>query len=89
MFHTIKDIKPLKKYILLATFTDGTMKTYDIEPLFKVINAFNDLKTIPNLFSQVRVDIGGYGISWNDEIDLSCDEIWDNGSLCDKEKVGI
>ncbi len=21
----------------------------------------------------------GYGISWNDEIDLSCDELWENG----------
>jgi hypothetical protein len=28
---------------------------------------------------QVRVDTGGFGISWNDEIDLSCDELYDNG----------
>ena len=27
----------------------------------------------------VEVDNGGYGISWNDDIDLSCDELFENG----------
>ena len=31
------------------------------------------------LFDRVRVDTGGYGISWNDDIDLSCDELYWNG----------
>ncbi|HAX51031.1 MAG TPA: DUF2442 domain-containing protein, partial [Lachnospiraceae bacterium] len=22
---------------------------------------------------------GGYGISWNDDVDLECEELWDNG----------
>ena len=47
--------------------------------LFDEIEIFNALKEIPCLFHRVKVDIGGYGISWNDEIDLSCDELWDNG----------
>lgn len=81
MFHKIKDIKPLKKYTLLATFQDDTIKTYDMTPLFTEIEAFNSLKSIPHLFEQVKVDAGGYGISWNDELDLSCDELWDNGIL--------
>ena len=33
------------------------------------------------LFEQVKVDAGGYGISWNDEIDLSCDELYHNGKV--------
>jgi len=28
----------------------------------------------------LRVDTGGYGICWNDEIDLSCNELWENGN---------
>lgn len=79
MFHKVKDIKPLKKYVLLATFQDDTVKSYDITPLFSQIEVFNTLKDIPHLFEQVKVDTGGYGISWNDELDLSCDELWDNG----------
>lgn len=27
----------------------------------------------------VEVDAGGYGIIWNDDIDLSCDELFENG----------
>lgn len=30
MFHKIKDIKPLKEDMFLATFEDGTVKTYDL-----------------------------------------------------------
>ena len=63
----------------MATFEDGTVKTYDVSSLFNEIEIFNTLKEVPHLFEQVKVDVGGYGISWNDEIDLSCDELWDNG----------
>lgn len=66
---------------VIATFNDGTLKTYNIEPLFAEIEVFNILKTTPYLFEQAKVDVGGYGISWNDELDLSCDEIWENGSI--------
>lgn len=34
----------------------------------------------------VKADKGGYGISWNDEIDLSCDELWEIGIMCIKMK---
>ena len=87
MFHTIKNIEPLKDYNLLATFTDGTVKVYDVKPLFSTIAAFDSLQHIPGLFKQVKVDIGGYGISWNDYLDLSCDEIWEKGISQDKEQV--
>ena len=89
MFHKVKEIKTIGKYVLLVTFCDGTIQTYDIEPLFAEIEVFNTLKAIPYLFEQVKVDIGGYGICWNDEIDLSCNELWDNGIICDIEKVGV
>ena len=27
----------------------------------------------------MEVDTGGYGIIWNDDLDLSCDELFENG----------
>lgn len=89
MFHRVKEIKPLKGYMLMATFLDDTTKLYDVKPLFAEIEAFSSLQTIPKLFEQVKVDIGGFGISWNDNIDLSSDELWDNGAIYNKEKVGV
>ncbi|WP_423805896.1 DUF2442 domain-containing protein [Phascolarctobacterium succinatutens] len=40
---------------------------------------FKALKYTNVLFNLVKVDVGGYGISWNDDLDLSCDELWENG----------
>ena len=37
----------------------------------------------------VLVDVGGYGIIWNDELDLSCDELWDNGTTVETPFDGL
>ena len=79
MFHHVKEVTPLTDYVLLVRFADGIEKQYDVKPLFNEIAAFKPLTYMHGLFEQVKVDTGGYGISWNDEIDLSCDELYDNG----------
>lgn len=79
MFYKVKEVKPLQEYELLVTFRNGTIKTYDVKPLFKVWDVFHSLQVVPGLFEQVKVDVGGYGVSWNDNIDLECDELWENG----------
>ena len=80
MLHKIKNVEPEAEYILLILFADGTQKKYDIKPLFDKWPKFNDLKNISGLYDLVKVDLGGYGISWNDEIDLSADELYKNGN---------
>lgn len=79
MFYKVKNVKPLPDYKLEVMFDNNVIKIYDTLPLMSVFDVFNDFKTIPNLFHQVKVDVGGYGISWNDDIDLSSNELWDNG----------
>lgn len=79
MFHKIKNVKPLENYILEITFQNNIVKYYNFSNLFEKWDIFQDLSTISGLFEQVKVDLGGYGISWNDEIDLSCNELWENG----------
>ena len=59
-------------------FNDGTNKKYDVKILLKKFENFKGLKN-EELFTRVKVDIGGYGIIWNEEIDLSSEEIWNNG----------
>ncbi len=80
MFNTVKTVQPLDNYVLLVGFTNGQEKRYDVKPLFDRWAVFRSLADVNGLFEQVRVDVGGYGIVWNDEIDLSCNELWDNGS---------
>lgn len=79
MFYKIKEVKPLEDYILEITFQNDVIKYYDLSSLFEKWSIFKQLITEEGLFKQVKVDEGGYGISWNDEIDLSCNELWNNG----------
>jgi len=81
MFHKVKNVKPLDNYILEITFQDDTIKYYDVSKLFEKWNIFQSLINIKGLFEQVKVDNGGYGISWNDDIDLSCNELWENSYM--------
>ena len=81
MFHKVKKVKIIKDYILKVTFQDDSNKFYDVSKLFQKWDVFLNLKNVVGLFEQVKVDKGGYGISWNDEIDLSCDELWENGYM--------
>ena len=79
MFHKVKSVKCLDNYILEIVFENNIIKYYDVSNLFEKWTVFNQLKIINGLFEQVKVDNGGYGIYWNEEIDLSCNELWENG----------
>ena len=79
MFHHVTEVTPIADYSLLVRFADGKEKQYDVKPLFTEITAFQPLTYVTGLFEQVKVDTGGFGISWNDDIDLSCDELYVNG----------
>ena len=79
MFHKVNSISPLKNYTLSVHFWDGTTKIYDVKPWFKSQPVFENLKK-DGLFDAVKVDGAGYGVSWSDEMDLSCDELWEGGT---------
>lgn len=83
MFHTVASVEPLPDYRLMVGFKSGERKVYDVKPLFERWSVFRELESIKGLFGCVRVDTGGYGIVWNDELDLSCDELWANGEGAD------
>ena len=85
MAHIIDEIYPLSDYRLLAVFSNGIKKIYDVKPLFEWKKAFKELKD-NNLFEEACVDVGGYGVVWNDQIDLSSEEIWNNGLDVDLDK---
>lgn len=76
MFYKVASVKALPDFMLEITFTNQEVKYYDVKPLFQKWPAFENLKNTLGLFEQVKVDAGGYGISWNDEIDLSCNELY-------------
>ena len=80
MFYKVREVKPLPEYGLFVVFASGEQKIYNVQPLFNKWEEFKALTSTKGLFEQVKVDAGGYGISWNDDIDLSCNELYENGA---------
>ena len=89
MFHKIKNVSALPEYKLSVQFSEGVTKIYDIKPLFDKMPVFAGLKDNLQEFFNVSVDVGGYGIVWNDDLDLSCDELWKNGVQVDTPFDGL
>ena len=80
MFHKVKNVTALPEYVLLAHFMDGSDKLYDMKQLFAQYPIFRSFETTPGLFEQAKADVGGYGIVWNEDIDIDADEIYQNGT---------
>ena len=78
MFYKVNKVKPLDDMTVFVEFVEGSEKIYDVKPLMSKWKIFEDLLN-RDLFNRVRVDVGGYGIIWNENIDLSCNELWENG----------
>ena len=62
---------------LIVKFTNNEFRKYDISQLFdKPI--FSLLKNAA-FFRNFIIEPGGYGLVWNEEIDISEYELWQNG----------
>ena len=80
MTHRIISVKPIDNMMLYVVFQNGIEKTYDISSLYDVFPQFRILEKEKYLFEEVQVDVGGYGISWNDELDIDANSIWEEGT---------
>lgn len=81
MLHKISHVTVIPGYLLLSTFDDGTIKQYDLKPLIKQNEKFKKLKDY-KLFNKAHIDVDRCGVIWDDTIDISSEEIWDNGEMC-------
>jgi hypothetical protein len=74
----IESVKPLAGKRLLVKFVNGVEKVYDCKQLLH-LDMFQSLRN-EAFFKSVKVDAGGYGVSWDDNVDLSEYELWVNGT---------
>jgi tRNA U34 5-carboxymethylaminomethyl modifying enzyme MnmG/GidA len=64
---------------LFVEFENHEKREYDVKPLLNN-EIFADLKNVA-FFKNVKIEQGGYAISWNDDIDISEYELWCNGTI--------
>ena len=77
MSHKIKSVRTSDNMTLLAVFENDIEKAYDIRQMERLFPQFCVLKTNLELYKSVQVDVGGYGIAWNDDLDIDAEEIWE------------
>lgn len=74
----VLDAIPLEDAQVLVFFEDGKTKKFDTKTLFSDYPEFKALLE-PELFKLLKVEPGGYGISWNEDLDCSEGELYENG----------
>jgi len=73
----VKFVSALTGKRLLVVFATGDRRLYDCQPLLAG-GVFARLAD-EALFQQARADAHGYGVVWDDELDLAESELWLKG----------
>ena len=77
----IEDIVPLQNYSLLVFFRDGTIKKCNIKDFFSKNKALETFLSInKDMFQYVKIQPGGYGICWEENMLISDSELYDSGT---------
>ena len=79
MHRIISKIQPQPDLTLLVTFATGEIVSFDVRSLFDKYPVFKRLEEDRALFESVKIDGIGFGISWDDTLDLSSDGIFLRG----------
>lgn len=85
-FKKIKFIYPIDDFQIIAFFTDGKKKIFDVKLLINKYKPFKAFETNPELFFSARIAPGGYAIVWNDDLDISADSVYYDGQTYDVKK---
>ena len=81
----IVSAKAIDDRTLIVKFTNFEIKKYDISKLLDN-PMFSSLRT-PGFFKNFTIEAGGYALVWNEDIDLSEYELWQNGISCTDEEI--
>ena len=77
----IEDIVPLQNYGLLVFFCNGVIKKCDIKKFFNKNKSLKTFLTLhKDMFQYVRIQPGGYGIYWEENMSISDTELYDKGT---------
>ena len=86
MYNRIELVE-FKNNLIYAKFNDGKIVSYNIRQLYDQFPIFKKLENDHLLFNNGIIAPGGCGIIFNDEIDIACEELYENGTLISQEKV--
>jgi hypothetical protein len=71
-------VRALDGMKLLISFENGAKKQLDVNPYMKRFQPFKELSD-RKVFENVVIDKSGFGIIWNDRVDISGCDAWELG----------
>jgi len=83
----IKSIKTKDNLMIEATFYSGAVKLFDVSSLFDKHPEYKVLQTDTDLWNSAKLFPQGSGVYFNDDLDLTVEEIWNNGKLINTVSV--
>lgn len=83
MHYMAIDVKFLEDVTLEMTFQDGKVIRYDMSKMFNKYPQLEELRKNHELFINGRLDVGGYAVIWNDDLDFEATGVYEYGELVD------
>jgi hypothetical protein len=76
----IEDIIPLEDYNILVFFRNGKIKKCNLNDILKNNKKFSILLENYNLFYNISLQPGGYGVKWDENLAVTYDILYKNGT---------
>lgn len=89
MFMIATKVRFLEGVVLELTFQDGKIVRYDMARLFSKYPQFEELRRDRKLFLSGHLDTGGYGVIWNDELDIDATSVYECGEVVGQAEMTI
>ena len=83
--HPLSYVIPMIGYDLICCFKNGETKIFNMDVIFEKYPEFNVLKE-GDLFFKAHVDLGGLCVTFNNELDLSEETLYQHGRKFDLVK---
>lgn len=86
MLHKATKIEYRDGTVLELSFNDGCVKQFDLALMFE---SYPQLRALTDrvLFTSGKLSPGGYGVVWNEELDLDASTVYLDGLLVDQIPV--
>lgn len=79
MFKKIAAVQPFAESKLIVWFADGEARLFDASDLIQSSQEYAVLED-QDVFETVCLAAEGYGVSWGEDLDLGCKEIYEAGT---------
>ena len=89
MHYIATKVRFLQDVTVELTYQDGKVVQYDMSQMFKKYPQLEELKINRKLFESGHLDVGGYGIVWNDELDFDATSIYEDGVVVGEVETTI